>query len=268
MLVDHVVQQDGDPCRPPRLADLEGLELDRHDPRLAVFTGRVGQAPLPSTHVDLVEGEPDGAGDRHGYLAGTSPEADMHPTYVPPQNLLVLGANGHTGRLVIARALAAGHRVTAVVRAPDRLTDIQHEKLAVEVGSPAPAVRRVGLRSRICTSNPRDSSARAAQSPPGPAPATRMGFMSTSCLFGYGSTDKDGTRMSLKSDAQTDARKKPVQPRAKETVRALVEATAHLLREGGVDAVSTHAVALRAGVSIGSLYQYYPSRESLIAAVV
>lgn len=59
----------------------------------------------------------------------------MHPTFVQPQNLLVLGANGRTGRLVIARALAAGHRVTAVVRAPDRLTDIQHGKLSVEVGS-------------------------------------------------------------------------------------------------------------------------------------
>lgn len=74
--------------------------------------------------------------------------------------------------------------------------------------------------------------------------------------------------MSLKPGAATKARKKPVQRRAKETVRAIVEATAHLLREGGVDAVSTNAVAVRAGVSIGSLYQYYPSRESLVAAVV
>lgn len=74
--------------------------------------------------------------------------------------------------------------------------------------------------------------------------------------------------MPLKPGAQTKARKKPTQPRAKETVRAIVEATAHLLREGGVDAVSTNVVAVRAGVSIGSLYQYYPSRESLVAAVV
>src|SRR5579871_6872584 len=48
-------------------------------------------------------------------------------------NLLILGATGRTGRLVIDRALAAGHDVTALVRAPERLT-IQNPRLHVVAG--------------------------------------------------------------------------------------------------------------------------------------
>jgi uncharacterized protein YbjT (DUF2867 family) len=51
------------------------------------------------------------------------------------RHLLLLGANGRTGRLVLAGALDAGHRVTAVVRAADRLGDVSHERLDVRVGS-------------------------------------------------------------------------------------------------------------------------------------
>ncbi len=36
--------------------------------------------------------------------------------------LLVLGASGRTGRLVVEQALAAGHTVTALVRSPEKLT--------------------------------------------------------------------------------------------------------------------------------------------------
>ena len=36
--------------------------------------------------------------------------------------LVVLGANGRTGRLVVEQALAAGHTVTALVRSPEKLT--------------------------------------------------------------------------------------------------------------------------------------------------
>ena len=37
-------------------------------------------------------------------------------------NLLVLGATGRTGRLVVEQALAAGHTVTALVRSPEKMT--------------------------------------------------------------------------------------------------------------------------------------------------
>ena len=62
-------------------------------------------------------------------------------------------------------------------------------------------------------------------------------------------------------------RKKPTQARAQNTVEAILRATAHILRTAGWDACNTNAVAKRAGVSIGSLYQYFPSKEALVAAL-
>ena len=48
-------------------------------------------------------------------------------------NLVVLGASGRTGRLVVDQALAAGHSVTALVRSPEKLA-LRHPKLRVVVG--------------------------------------------------------------------------------------------------------------------------------------
>lgn len=62
-------------------------------------------------------------------------------------------------------------------------------------------------------------------------------------------------------------RKNPSQDRAKRTVDAILQATAHILREEGADGLSTNKVAKRAGVSIGSLYQYFPNKTSLILAL-
>ena len=62
--------------------------------------------------------------------------------------------------------------------------------------------------------------------------------------------------------------KRPTQARAKATVAAIVEATAHILSASGYDALTTNKVAERAGVSIGSLYQYFPNKEALVAEVV
>jgi uncharacterized protein YbjT (DUF2867 family) len=49
-------------------------------------------------------------------------------------NLLVLGATGGTGRLVVEQALAAGHTVTALVRSPEKLSTSQ-PNLHVVTGS-------------------------------------------------------------------------------------------------------------------------------------
>jgi AcrR family transcriptional regulator len=67
---------------------------------------------------------------------------------------------------------------------------------------------------------------------------------------------------------ETELRKQPTQARSRALVDALVEATELILSERGVEAVTTAQVAERAGVSIGSLYQYFPGREALIAAVI
>ncbi|KIG16055.1 Transcriptional regulator, TetR family protein [Enhygromyxa salina] len=67
---------------------------------------------------------------------------------------------------------------------------------------------------------------------------------------------------------KTEPRKRPKQSRSRVLYDALIEATGRLLASEGVAAVTTARVAELAGVSIGSLYQYFPSREALIAAVI
>jgi AcrR family transcriptional regulator len=66
----------------------------------------------------------------------------------------------------------------------------------------------------------------------------------------------------------TNPKKQATQPRARATVDALLEATARILVKEGYDRASTNRIANAAGVSIGSLYQYYPSKEALVAGVV
>ncbi len=63
-------------------------------------------------------------------------------------------------------------------------------------------------------------------------------------------------------------RKFPKQARARATVEAILVATAQLLVEQGFEKLTTARVAERAGVSIGSLYQYFPNKQALAAAVV
>ncbi len=67
---------------------------------------------------------------------------------------------------------------------------------------------------------------------------------------------------------RTTARKLPRQERARETVDVILEATARTLVRAGYDRTSTNRVALEAGVSIGSLYQYFPNKEALVAALI
>jgi AcrR family transcriptional regulator len=67
---------------------------------------------------------------------------------------------------------------------------------------------------------------------------------------------------------QPRLRKAPKQARSLETVRIIVEAAARILEQHGQDGFSTNAVAERAGVSIGSLYQYFPRKEALIVALI
>jgi AcrR family transcriptional regulator len=68
--------------------------------------------------------------------------------------------------------------------------------------------------------------------------------------------------------ARTAPRKLPTQARARATVDAIVDATARVLVKDGWDRASTNRVAETAGVSVGSLYQYFPSKESLVLAVM
>lgn len=66
----------------------------------------------------------------------------------------------------------------------------------------------------------------------------------------------------------TKPRKHASQERSRATVDALIEATARILVREGFDKASTNRIAEVAGVSVGSLYQYYPGKEALVAAVI
>lgn len=63
------------------------------------------------------------------------------------------------------------------------------------------------------------------------------------------------------------ARKNPRQARSKETVEVLLTAAARILTSEGFEALTTNRVAAVAGVSIGSLYQYFPNKEVLVRAL-
>ncbi|PSB59102.1 TetR/AcrR family transcriptional regulator [Chamaesiphon polymorphus] len=63
-------------------------------------------------------------------------------------------------------------------------------------------------------------------------------------------------------------RKLPKQERSRITVEAILEATTRILTEEGYDKASTNHIAERAGIGIGSLYQYFPNKESIVAALM
>lgn len=62
-------------------------------------------------------------------------------------------------------------------------------------------------------------------------------------------------------------RKSPVQGRAIATWTAILDAATQLFEASGYDEVTTNAIAARAGVSIGSLYQYFPNKSAIVTAI-
>jgi AcrR family transcriptional regulator len=70
----------------------------------------------------------------------------------------------------------------------------------------------------------------------------------------------------VKEDAHT--RREPSQARARSTVEAILEAAARILADTGLDRATTTRIAHVAGVSVGSLYQYFPGKDALFGALV
>lgn len=62
-------------------------------------------------------------------------------------------------------------------------------------------------------------------------------------------------------------RKQPRQARSRETVNAILHAAAQVLTKHGYAAATTNHIAARAGVSIGSLYEYFPSKDAILVAL-
>ncbi|HQR90961.1 MAG: TetR family transcriptional regulator [Caulobacter sp. 12-67-6] len=63
------------------------------------------------------------------------------------------------------------------------------------------------------------------------------------------------------------ARRSPRQARAEATVEAIFDATFQLLEAGGLERLTTNHIAQRAGVSIGTLYQYFGGKQEILAAM-
>jgi AcrR family transcriptional regulator len=63
-------------------------------------------------------------------------------------------------------------------------------------------------------------------------------------------------------------RKRPMQERAHRTVETIFEATAQILDSEGLAALTTNKIAAKAGFSVGTLYQYFPSKEAVLEAMV
>jgi AcrR family transcriptional regulator len=65
----------------------------------------------------------------------------------------------------------------------------------------------------------------------------------------------------------TSLRRKPTQDRAQQTINTIFHATAQIVEQDGVIALSTNKIALKAGFSIGTLYQYFPTKEAIMHAM-
>lgn len=62
-------------------------------------------------------------------------------------------------------------------------------------------------------------------------------------------------------------RKLPVQRRSRDTVEVILEAAAHVFMDKGYAAGTTNHIAHKAGVSIGSLYQYFPNKDAILVSL-
>ncbi|MBU1412455.1 TetR/AcrR family transcriptional regulator [Myxococcota bacterium] len=71
-----------------------------------------------------------------------------------------------------------------------------------------------------------------------------------------------------KSKKRLEPRKKPVQGRSKASVEAILMAAAQVFEAHGYAAGTTNRIAERAGVSVGTLYQYFPSKEAIVVALL
>jgi AcrR family transcriptional regulator len=74
--------------------------------------------------------------------------------------------------------------------------------------------------------------------------------------------------MAASAPGSLKPRKQPVQARSEATVHAIFEASIQVLLSAGYRKLTTTSVAKRAGVSVGTLYQYFPNRQALIRAVL
>jgi AcrR family transcriptional regulator len=71
----------------------------------------------------------------------------------------------------------------------------------------------------------------------------------------------------MRSGDTAQTRREPQQRRAMQTVDAVLQAVSRVIRRDGLDAITTNRIAEAAGVSIGSLYQYFPDKHAIFSAL-
>jgi AcrR family transcriptional regulator len=71
----------------------------------------------------------------------------------------------------------------------------------------------------------------------------------------------------MSAASNPSARRRPRQQRSRAIVDSILEAGRRLLAESGESALTTNRIAERAGVSVGSLYRYFPNKEAVVAAI-
>lgn len=74
--------------------------------------------------------------------------------------------------------------------------------------------------------------------------------------------------MSKTPEAASSLRRQPIQDRAQRTIETIFQATAQIVASEGESALSTNKIAAKAGFSIGTLYQYFPTKEAILIAMI
>src|ERR1700677_3780503 len=71
----------------------------------------------------------------------------------------------------------------------------------------------------------------------------------------------------MAAKAKKPARRRPQQLRSQQTVEAVLDAVVRILKKDGIVGVTTNRIAEVAGVSIGSVYQYFPDKRAIFTAL-
>lgn len=79
--------------------------------------------------------------------------------------------------------------------------------------------------------------------------------------------DEPTTRGEATAEGHDAYRRRPRQSRGQKRVELLLDAAAAVIAESGLDAATAEAIALRARTAKGSLYQFFPNRDAVVAAL-
>src|SRR6516165_964741 len=85
--------------------------------------------------------------------------------------------------------------------------------------------------------------------------------------FGYSGCMLQQAAMAQDRQDVVSQRRKPTQARARATMDTIFEATARIIERDGVGVLNTNRIAERAGISIGTLYEYFPNEDAILVAM-